>query len=280
MNSRSHEISKELRAVKKAEYERQRRRESTTGLTHWTLRTALCIACLCDWDFTLAVEWLSTRKRRGAEAEDMGEHFRLHDALENVFLNTELTQMTNWVDPGAGFLLDASVKKTAIKWVAERRTKYWVAMCNSEHGQAVRSELVLRRYNELLAEVNVVPDLLPLPCIATFRGRNWMRRWRRTHRGAIGRIRLQEEYSLEEIRDTASSVIPPDPNSGTKNGTKKWYLKKDLFCSLFGRTLEPELVPKVGTIFGTQKWGHVSTHKEKQIDDGRWYPKTGTRNGT
>ena len=212
MASSLREVSRELRALREQERKYCKRRERSTTLTGWTLRTAMCIASMCAWDFSLAAEWLATRRRRGARPDTEEEqNFDMLQVLEDMFLRLDLEELTNWADPTAERILQGSVTAAATKWILERRTKDWVSERNRRHGQAVRSELVVDQYNAFATSVSDVVEIPLVGSCATWAGRNWMRRWRERHRGVVGQIRPQEQISLEELRNIFSSASKEMP---------------------------------------------------------------------
>ena len=94
MPSPLQEITRELKRLRDSERNAAKYRERTTGLTGWTLRTAMCIGALCGWDFTLAAEWVASKRRRGAQPSDMDEEFDMQSALEDVFLTLDLQELS------------------------------------------------------------------------------------------------------------------------------------------------------------------------------------------
>lgn len=196
-------LALEIRRLRQKDYAARRRREATTGLTVWTLRTALCIACICNWDFTLAAAWVASRRRRGAQALDLGENFDIQESLEQVFIDKDIYELTHWVDPDEGGVQQYSVVKTAVAWVAGKRAAQYVQDLNNRVGQAVRSAGVIEHFNDFIRDRYQQFDIVEIPPVIHNAGKQWMRRWRLKHGGTIGRIRSVENVTVEEIRTKA-----------------------------------------------------------------------------
>ena len=78
-------LSREIRRLSERQRKQAYRREASTGLTLWTLRTAMCIAAFCRWDFTLAAQWVESKKRRGAAAAELQDELDTLQRLEDFF---------------------------------------------------------------------------------------------------------------------------------------------------------------------------------------------------
>ena len=193
------------------------------------------IGALCNWDFTWAAEWVNSKRRGGHCAPNgLEEEFNVQRALEDLFLRTDLQEPINWSDPNAGKMNDPVVVQTAVKWVAERWTKHWVADVNHSHGHAVRSQRVVETYN---AEIHRLTENLQVPelwSVDRAAGRMWMLRWRRKHKGKVGFINPQEDISVDEKRSIA------------KTRTEK----TSIFASLIRSPVEPSCL-NLGTRFHT-----------------------------
>ena len=201
------DIRRQLKRQRQNDYQYRKRRDGTTGLTAWTLQTAMCIACISNWDFGLAAAWVDAQRRRGASAVALEDDLTTTERLENFFLNANEDEVVAWVDPAVGEQVQASVIRTAMSWVAGRHAAGWVQDLNQRIGMAVRSADVIETFNSEMHRLNQgVLDIEPVAEVTWSRGRNWMNRWRRKHNGSIGRIRAQDVMTLEEKR---SKVVFP-----------------------------------------------------------------------
>ena len=202
------DIRRQLKRHRQNEHQFRKRRDSNTGLTAWTLQTAMCIACISNWDFVLAAAWVDAHRRRGASAVQLEDDFSTIDRLENFFLNADENEVVAWVDPSVGEHVQASVIRTATQWVAGRRAAVWVQDLNQRIGMAVRSADVIDSFNSEMTRLNHdVVEVEPVAEVTMPAGRMWMNRWRRKHNGSVGRIRAADILTLEEKR---SKVATPN----------------------------------------------------------------------
>ena len=276
-------ITREIRRLSEMSRKRAARRESTTGLTVWTLRTAMCIAALCRWDFSLAAEWVEHSKRRGAASIPLDDELSTLERLENAFMNSDADEITFWADPGAGGVAVHSVIRTAVNWVAGRRATAWVRDLNQRVGVAVRSQAVIQEFNAAVQRLNTAgyehQAVLPLDSNP---GKQWMRRWRKKHNGVVGRIRPVDEITLQEKRDKVSGQQKElskvgwisGPENGPENWTKKWSKKVNQKMDHFFAKNWAIFLPKNGNFLckaggqflgpenGLEKW----TAKSRTID--------------
>ena len=271
-------ITREIRRLSEMSRKRAARRESTTGLTVWTLRTAMCIAALCRWDFSLAAEWVEHSKRRGAASIPLDDELSTLERLENAFMNSDADEITFWADPGAGGVAVQSVIRTAVNWVAGRRATAWVRDLNQRVGVAVRSQAVIQEFNAAVQRLNTAgyehQAVLPLDSNP---GKQWMRRWRKKHNGVVGRIRPVDEITLQEKRDKVSGQQKElskvgrisGPENGPENWTKKWSKKVNqkmghFFVQKMGHFFAEKwqlFVQNWGPVFGPRKWARKVDRK-------------------
>jgi hypothetical protein len=213
-------VRNQLKRVRNAATKRANRLEATTGLSLWTLRTAMCIACICQWDMHMAALWVMSTRRRGVHLPAWAELDPVQETLEDFFLASDLQDLTIWVDPDVQIGDRLSVIQTAVRWVAQYRTGQWVLERNQRHGEAVRTELVIQRFNELKAsftEHAVLPDVLP---VDENPGKMWGRRWRKQVGGTVGRLRTVDAMTLEEKRTKVCVYCVPC------FGTQMWFRSK------------------------------------------------------
>jgi hypothetical protein len=195
-----------LKRARNAATKRANRMEATTCLSIWTLRTAMCIACICQWDMRLAAMWVMSKSRRGVRLEAWAELGPVQETLEDFFMAADLQELSDWVDPDVFVGDNMSVVRAAVRWVAQHRTGEWV-LDRNRHGEAVRTELVIQQYNLLKDSFThdaVLPEVVP---VSENPGRLWARRWRRKVGGAVGRLRTVDAMPLEEKRSKVVSFL-------------------------------------------------------------------------
>jgi hypothetical protein len=195
-----------LKRARNAATKRANRMEATTCLSIWTLRTSMCIACICQWDMRLAAMWVMSKSRRGVRLEAWAELGPVQETLEDFFMAADLQELSDWVDPDVCVGDNMSVVRAAVRWVAQHRTGEWV-LDRNRHGEAVRTELVIQQYNLLKDSFThdaVLPEVLP---VSENPGRLWSRRWRRKVGGAVGRLRTVDAMPLEEKRSKVMSLL-------------------------------------------------------------------------
>ena len=194
-------VTREIRRLQRLEKSYLQRRDRITGLTAFALQTSLCIACLCSWNFNLAVDWLMSSHRRGSPVSEEADAETLRERLEDYFLRSDVNALLDWVDPQSA-PVKRSVVVAAMNWVGGCRLRDWVQFENRNNGRVVTTARLVLEFNALRDTVNqnAVPLTPVLPASET-PGRMWALRWRRKHNGRIRRLRPIEPLQQEEIRN-------------------------------------------------------------------------------
>ena len=175
-------------------------REQTLTLSKWCLETALCIACICNYDFSAGYDWLQKKQRRGAPLPLGVSQARVEQILEDAYLRADLDHLMSWVDPSSS-PLPRTVLETSIAFARQHKLAGWVGDLNKRCGSVVRTERLIEQYNSIgLTEMN---DGMWLPVVrphTSGNGRMWARRWRNKHGGLYGALTVREPIALDEIR--------------------------------------------------------------------------------
>ena len=123
-----------------------RMREKTSP---WCVEVALVISCMMEYDFRVGVLWLKYPNRRGAPVPDeFKDSFFLHEELENRFLAADLNRLTSYTDP-LTCQLNATVVKTASRFVVEFRLAEMVWRRNVDHGAAADPNDLVSYWNDI-----------------------------------------------------------------------------------------------------------------------------------
>ena len=187
----------ELRNAKQALRMRSSRRNASTGLTEWTLHTAMCIAMSFQYDFTPAVQWLASRRRRGMQLCGDELECVLLSGLEEYFLQCDVDTLVTWDDP-ATTPLPPTVLKTATRFVAEYKLGIWVADRNAHFGVTVSTQRLVHEMDSLAGPSSGLREDTSRSAV-----RMWALRWRRKFGGRYGRLRTIEPVEVLERRNKA-----------------------------------------------------------------------------
>lgn len=82
------DLSRRLRRFRQQAYVASKRRESLTGLSHWTLQTALLTCVTLNYDFSAGAEWLFQKRRRGTPMEDATTYAQVVEMLKDGFFGS------------------------------------------------------------------------------------------------------------------------------------------------------------------------------------------------
>lgn len=179
-----------------------------TGLSNWTVATALCIVCLSGYNFCLATDWLERKKRRGTLLHEDCSVPAMREALEDHFLSLDPDDIAGLLF-GKGRTRDESACLLAEKYINEVRLAAWVRKRNVDGGAVVRTEVLINEFNKYMAESGgqfkprVTGPTFPLRSRWSPQGRKWAERWRSKFKGKYGSLHVEEPCTLEEKRTKA-----------------------------------------------------------------------------
>ncbi len=135
-------------------------------------------------------------------ADDM-ELPALERLLEHKFLNMGPDVLIIWIDLATS-TFSRSTLKTAMLFAKGHRLANWVRDKNVIAGCVVRTEKLIDQYN-----ASVVQDIASAEVLqhahrhTSSLGRTWAQRRRAKHGGAVGKLRVRDPISQNEIRDKA-----------------------------------------------------------------------------
>jgi len=204
-------IAEELRRNTKKKYDHSQRHDGASGLSMWTYATAMCVACLGGYDFSLAADWLERKQRRGTQLPEHCTHAEMMVILEDRFLSLEPETIAA-LDFCKNPKQKASAVARARSFVKEHLLAEWVRKRNVQDGAVVRTAVLVDEFNRSLA-VSGGP-LMPIdrpPSAFGFKvpqqDRKWAQRWRRRHNGKHGHLGTTEPMTLAEKRAKAAPTI-------------------------------------------------------------------------
>jgi hypothetical protein len=199
------EARRDVKRAKKNVYSLKRKREETCTLTKWCLETALCIACICNYDFSVGYAWLQNKHRRGAPLPPHATQAYVEELLGNSFLRADVDHLMSWVDPPSSSL-PRTVLGTATEFARRHALAGWVGDINTRCGAVVRTERLIEHFNVAVLpqqrEVHLLPVVQPHQHPA---GRKWAQRWRDRHGAKYGSLRVREPICIAEIVAKACS---------------------------------------------------------------------------
>jgi hypothetical protein len=192
-----------VKRCREAMHSFKKRREETHTVSKWCLETALCIACICNYDFSAGYVWLQKKQRRGTPLPLGVSQACVEQILEDNYLSADLDHLMSWVDPTSS-PMPRTVLETAIAFARQHKLGGWVSDLNTRCGSVVRTERLIEQYNSIgLPEMN---DGMWLPVVrphTTSNGRMWAVRWRKKHGGLYSALTVREPIALDEIRAKA-----------------------------------------------------------------------------
>ena len=175
-------------------------------ITKWCLDVALCLACILNYDFRARALWLLCKQRRGAPLPSDIDAASLEQILEDHFLASDVDRLMSWVDPSTT-RLSHTVLKVAQQFVKGHLLADWVRRTNVIQGIVVRTESLIGRFNASVAvdfSSNVVLSMVQTNAHPT--GRKWAQRWRSKHGAVVGKLRVREAISKEEMHEKAITL--------------------------------------------------------------------------
>ena len=118
-------------------------------ISPWCAEVALVISCMMSYDFRIGVLWLRLPQRRGATVPaEFNNVQTLHDHLEELFLQADVTRLTSYVDPQT-CQLKGSVVRTASQFVLDFRLAEMVWRRNITHGTVLEQSEIIDLWNDI-----------------------------------------------------------------------------------------------------------------------------------
>ena len=197
------QLQSELRRLRKQQSDMRRRRDALTGLSRWTLETAVLICLLLSYDFSAGAYWLQMRRRRGTPLPHGLDASQVTALLEDVFLNSDECVLATWTDPVHSPLLQ-TVMRTATSFVRGYALAAWVRQRNAQ-GVVVPRTLLVERYSAPVGVVGhgmLIGAAMSASCSAAC-VRQWASRWRHRFGGKHMRLRVEDPVPLAEQRSKA-----------------------------------------------------------------------------
>ena len=172
-------------------------------MSKWCLETALCIACICNYDFSAGYAWLENKKRRGAPLPAHATQAVTEQLLEDAFMRADVHHLMSWVDPPSS-TLPRTVLGTAMGFARQHSLAGWVRDINIRYGTVVRTERLIEHFNVATLpqpnEVSLLPAVRPVKHPT---GRKWAQRWRDKHEAEYNYMRVREAIDVAEIVEKA-----------------------------------------------------------------------------
>jgi len=189
-------VRSEARKAKRQAKDATKAAAKAWQLSDFLLHATLIIYVLTDYKMEPAIKFLAAngRKRHWPEKSDE----ECEGLVECLFLEADLTDLVAWTDLEDPADIDAM--RAALVYVQQWGLVEWARRLNSECGVAPSTESVLQRLED---KRQGVPVRVRPSCIgssSTVKGRMWASSWRRRWGGRHGRIRIQDDVSMPELR--------------------------------------------------------------------------------
>ena len=212
-----------LRQARQQERDRAKRLGRAWALTDPLVRVVLIIYNLSEYDHDPAIEFLrdTAHKRRWPQKPEA----ELRRLVEDRFLEADPDELAAWVDKSAP--ADPGALDSAIKYVEQWQLVKWTMRLNEQAGVAPSSDAALQCLEEGKAKLPEAHRPKPAGTSAEAKGRMWARRWRLKWGGRIGKVRVQDDVTVQEMQDKA----PPEGS---------------ICCQILGSRLGPFSGRKIG----------------------------------
>ena len=205
------DLAEEVNAVNKCLYLQQKRISRLTAakpmVSSWCLQVALIIYVMTSYDWTLAVLWLKSKKRRGDPIREGTTDEDLQQFLENAFLEADETVLTSYLTPQDTTLSQTAIK-TAVKFVSEFKLTEGVWKDNISVGKVTSARSMNVKMNALLEgepAAGSVPRIHP--DVKNKSSKNWVARLRKRFYMNWDRIdTVARNMSTDEIKDMVPSA--------------------------------------------------------------------------
>ena len=196
---------KELRRARQRLAKHARTSDPATGLSLTTLRIAVCIALLCDYDMRAGAAWLEIKHRPGRPLPNGLSSELLLERLHRYFVEEDADYLDALRNPETT-CLSPSAYRLALRAAKEYKLGLWVRAQNLQ-GKSVQSHALIDRYNDP-ASGDSLPVPLPwIPQTEFATGRQWAMRWRRRQGGLFGKLRTCSAVTRDEKRDKVLACI-------------------------------------------------------------------------
>ena len=179
-----------------------------------SLETALCVAALKGFDFTLGVDFLYRNRKWRRHRATVEERVEVREQLESLFFSKSVDWLT-CLTLGTAKPSRSSQLRHAMQYVKDRNLQGWLRERDVVRGMVVRTKRLMeehvrqgRQYHGLEEDDDVDMN----------RSRTRMRmvRWRQLCRAQFGKLTAREEVPLEERRwkvQGALFCVRPSPHS-------------------------------------------------------------------
>lgn len=195
------DVGRELKRAKQRERDKRKKDAKAWVLSSVERNTALIIYSLTNYTAKPAARFLMVCGQKHRWPEKLEQELEV--LADDLFLQVspedlaDLSHMEDSTDPAA--------MKSALVFAEEWKLAQWTADLNAQHGVAPSTESVLQRYEE---QRLAIPEAVRPRSRGTAHdvaARVWAVAWRRRWGGKHGRIRVQEDIPVEDLRSKASS---------------------------------------------------------------------------
>jgi hypothetical protein len=195
----------------------QKRHWRGTLLSIFSLETALCVAALKGFDFTLGVDFLyRNRKWRRPRATEE-ERVEVREQLESFFLSKSVDWLA-CLTLGTATPLRSSQLRHAMQYVKDRNLQAWLRERNVDRGMVVRTKRLMEEHVRQGRQFGGQEEDDHVD-MSRSRTRMRMARWRLLYRAQFRKLTAREEVPLEERRRKVQGAFfwvrpsPPFPRT-------------------------------------------------------------------
>ncbi len=165
--------------------------------------------------------WLESEHRRGKPLPEGLHGVDVVERLRHFFIEADPAFICALQDRDTTSLSPEAFR-TAVKIAAEYQLGLWVRNENLL-GAAVRTTTMIEEFNTVIASRQWPHPLQRIGSSDASTGRNWAFRWRKRNGAKFGKLKVQEDVSLEEKRDKALAshfCTPGGPHFLDQQATK------------------------------------------------------------
>ena len=193
------ETRQEMRRARQRQKAANKAKESAWRLPASVQHTVLIVFVLADYTKEPALQFLkaSARRRRWPEKSDED----LDNLVDELFLEADVHEVAALTDEDNPS--DAPAMQVAAEYLQQWRLVAWTRQLNVQKGVAPSTDALLQKAEENRDKTPAAARPSGKGTSAEARARMWARRLRLRWAGRLGRIRVREDLTVQQMREKA-----------------------------------------------------------------------------
>ena len=190
----------EMRRARQRQKSAKKSEESAWRLPAGVRHTVLIVFVLADYTKEPAIQFLKASARRRHWPEKSDED--LDNMVDELFLGADVHEVAAITDEDNPS--DAPAMQAAAEYLQQWRVVAWTRQLNVQKGVAPSTDALLQKAEECRGKAPAAARPSSKGTSVEVRARMWARRLRLRWAGRLGRIRVREDLTVQQMREKAA----------------------------------------------------------------------------